>query len=67
MFLNGTTCGKDEQVDYFVQNGVISFFMDVIYDDDKYKETFDALEFIQVFFVFLEVYWVAGWRSASKA
>ena len=63
--MNGTTCGKDEQVDYFVQNGVISFFMDVIYDDDKYKETFDALEFIQVFVVFLEVYWVAGWRSAS--
>lgn len=65
--MNGTTCGKDEQVDYFVQNGVISFFMDVIYDDDKYKETFDALETIQVLFNFLEVYYIASRRSASKA
>lgn len=41
--------------------------MDVIYDDDKYKETFDALETIQVLFNFLEVYYIASRRSASKA
>ena len=55
VFMNGTTCGKDEQVDYFVRNGVISFFMNVICEDDKYKEIFDVLEFILVWCYFFEL------------
>lgn len=48
ILLNGTTCGNDQQVDYFVRKGVLSFFMDVIQDDDRFSDIVDALECILV-------------------
>lgn len=53
ILLNGTTCGNDKQVDYFVSKGVISFFMDVIQDDDKFNDIIDALESIIVIVIIL--------------
>lgn len=66
VFVNGATCGKDEQVEYFVRNGVISFFMRVINEDDKYTEIFDVLEDILVFIVFFRFHCLACWRSTGE-
>lgn len=48
VFLNASTCGDDDQIDYFVQNGVIPFLMSLLQTENQCQDLFDALDSILV-------------------
>ena len=48
VFMNGCTCGNDQQIEYFVQNGVIHILMSLLRNEQQNPEVFDALECIVV-------------------
>lgn len=48
VYLNGVTCGNDDQVDYFVRMGVVEVLQDMIRGDLHNADVFDALEAVIV-------------------
>ena len=48
VFMNGCTCGNDEQIEFFVNNGVIDLLMSLLRNERQNLDVFDALECIVV-------------------
>ena len=48
VFMNGSTCGDDQQVDFFVKQGVIPILLSMIQCDLQNADVYDALESIIV-------------------
>lgn len=48
VFMNGSTCGSDQQVDFFVRQGVIPILFSMIQSDQQNVDVYDALESIIV-------------------
>ena len=48
VFMNGSTCGNDQQVDFFVKQGVIPILFSMIQYDLQNADVYDALESIIV-------------------
>ena len=48
VYLNGVTCGNEEQVDYFVRMGVVEVLQEMIHNNLHNGDVFDALEAVIV-------------------
>lgn len=48
VYLNGVTCGNDEQVDYFVRMGVVEVLQDMMRGNLHNADVFDALDAVIV-------------------
>ena len=43
VFLNAPTCGSDEQIDYFVKEGIIEFLISLLQTENQCQDVEDAI------------------------